>query len=102
MTLSFNIQAALVTPKPMTPQNSLLDTSLHSREKKSISTNQNMDTSFPNQETLTSNPPNPTHSEELPTIKRNYNCQNTESPPQTEQYKQNKKAEKNPAGKETR
>ena len=101
MTLSFNIQAALVTPKPLTPQNSLLDTSLHSREKKSISTNQNMDTSFPNQETLTSNPPNPP-TVKNPTIKRNYNCQNTESPPQTEQYKQNKKVEKYPAGNGTK
>ena len=34
---------------------------LHSREKKSISTHQNTDTSFPNQETLTSQSSNPTH-----------------------------------------
>ena len=45
-----------VTPKPLTSHNSLLDTSLHSREKKSRSTHQNTDTSFPNQETLTSHP----------------------------------------------
>ena len=43
-----------VTPKPLTSHNSLLDTSLHSREKKSSSIHQNTDTSFPNQETLTS------------------------------------------------
>ena len=45
-----------VTPNPLTSHNSLLDTSLHSREKKSSSTHQNTETSFPNQETLTSHP----------------------------------------------
>ena len=55
-----------VTPNPLTPHNSLLDTSLNSREKKSSSTHQNTDTSFPNQETLTSHLSNPTHSEETP------------------------------------
>ena len=55
-----------VTPNPLTFQNSLLDTPLHSREKKSSSTHQNTDTSFPNQETLTSYLSNPTHSEEPP------------------------------------
>ena len=50
-----------VTPKPETSHNSLLDTSLHSREKKSSSTHQNTNTSFPNQETLTSHLSNPTH-----------------------------------------
>ena len=45
-----------VTPKSLTSHNSLLDTSLHSREKKPSSTHQNTDTSFPNQETLTSHP----------------------------------------------
>ena len=38
---------------------------MHSREKKSSSTHQNTDTSFSNQETLTSHPSNPTHSEDL-------------------------------------
>jgi len=37
---------------------------LHSREKKSSSTHQNTDPSFPNQETLTSHSSNPTHREE--------------------------------------
>ena len=55
-----------VTPKPQTSHNSLLDTSLHSREKKSSSTHQNTDTSFPNQETLTSHLYKLTHSEETP------------------------------------
>ena len=55
-----------VTPKPLISHNSLLDTSLHSREKKSSSTHQNTDTSFPNQETLTSDLYNPTHNEETP------------------------------------
>ena len=36
-----------VTPKPLTSHNSLLETSLHSREKKSSSTHQNTSTSFP-------------------------------------------------------
>ena len=36
------------------------------REKKSGSTHQNTDTSFPNQETLTSHLYKPTHSEETP------------------------------------
>ena len=44
----------------------LLDTSLHSREKKYSSTHQNTDTSFPNQETLTRHLYKPTHSEEMP------------------------------------
>ena len=57
-----------VTPNPLTSHNSLLDTLLHSREKSS-STHQNTDTSFPNQETLTSHWYNPTHSKET-TIKR--------------------------------
>ena len=39
----------------------LLGTPLHSREKKSISMHQNTDTSFPNQETLTSQSFNLTH-----------------------------------------
>jgi len=47
------------SPNPFTSHNSLLDTSLHSREKKSSSTHQNTDT-------RTSHPENPTHSEETP------------------------------------
>ena len=37
---------------------------MHSGEKKSSSTHQNTDISFPNQETLTSHSSNPTHREE--------------------------------------
>ena len=59
-----------VTRNPLTSHNSLLDTSLLSREKKSGSTHQNTNTSFPNQETLTSHPYNPTHSEETPQTAR--------------------------------
>ena len=55
-----------VTPNPQTPQNSLLDTSLHSREKRSSSIHQNTNASSPNQETLTSYSSNPTHREEPP------------------------------------
>ena len=43
-----------------------IPTSEHYREKKYSSTHQNMDTSFPNQETLTIHPYNPTHSKETP------------------------------------
>ena len=46
--------------------NPLLVTPSHSREKKSSSTHKNSDTSFPNQETLTSDLYNPTHNEETP------------------------------------
>ena len=59
-----------VTPNPLTSHNSLLDTSFHSIEKKSSSTHQNTDTSFPNQETLTSKLYNPTYSEETPQTAR--------------------------------
>ena len=64
--LSFNMQAAQSHTKPIDIPNSLLDTSLHSRQKKSSSTHQNTDTSFPNQETLTSQSSNSIHSEEPP------------------------------------
>jgi len=40
--------------------------SQHYMEKKYSSTHQNTDTSFPNQETLTSHLYKPTHSEEMP------------------------------------
>ena len=65
--LSINIQAAQSHTKHTdTSQNSLLDTPLHSREKKSSSMHQNTDASFPNQETLTSQSSNPTHWEKPP------------------------------------
>ena len=70
--LSLNIQAAQSHTKPLTSQNSLLDTSLHSREKKSSSTHQNTDTASlarkPRQVTC------PT----LPTVR---NLHNKEEPP---------------------
>ena len=50
--------------------NPLLIAPLHYREKKSSSTHQKTDTKFPNQETLTSHPYNPTHSEETPQTAR--------------------------------
>ena len=43
---------------------------MHSREKKSSSTHQNTNTSFPNQETLTSHNVNPTNNKEEPQIAR--------------------------------
>ena len=59
-----------VTPKPLTSHNPLLVTPLHSREKKSSSTHQNSNTSFPNQETLTSHPIQPHPQWGNSTIKR--------------------------------
>ena len=82
-------------------QNSLLDTSLHSREEKSISTHQNTDTSFPDQETLTSQSSNPTHWVKPPQEKGTTDLQNTESTLQTQQSKQDEKAEKYPTNKKT-
>ena len=65
--LSVNIQAAQSHTKPIDPfQNLILDTPSHSREKKSSSTNQNTEATFPNQETLTSQSSNPTHCEKPP------------------------------------
>ena len=82
-------------------QNSLLGTPLHSREKKSISTHQNTDTSFPNQETLTSQSSNTIHWVKSSQYKGTTDQHNTESPPQTQQSKQDEKAEKYRKGKET-
>ena len=60
--LSVNIQTTQSHTKHIDPsQNSLLDTPLHSREKKSSSMHQNTDASFPNQETSTNQSSNPTH-----------------------------------------
>ena len=53
-TLSIKIQAAQSHATPIDIPKPTLDTSLHSREKKSSTTHQNSNTSFPNQETLTS------------------------------------------------
>ena len=82
-----------VTPNPLTSHNSLLDTSLHSREKKSSSTNQNTDTSFPNQETLKSHLYNPTHSEETPQKRELHKLPEYRKATQTQQYKQDEETE---------
>ena len=68
--LSFNIQAAQSYSNPPTSHNSLLDTSLHSREKKSISTYQNTDTSFHYPGNLDKPPVQPHPQWECSTIKR--------------------------------
>ena len=88
-------------PNTETPQNKLLDTSLHSREKKYSSTHQNTDTRFPKQETLTSHLYKPTHREKAPQYKGNTNFHPTERTPQTQHSKQNEKTEKYSAGKGT-
>ena len=62
--LSITLQTSHI--KTINKSISLLETSFYSREKKSSSTHQNNDASFPNQETLTSHPCNPTHSKEPP------------------------------------
>ena len=74
---------------------------MHSREKKSSSTHQNTNASLPNQETLTSQSSNATHWVKRPHYKGTTDHQNTESPLQTQQSKQDEKAEKYPTGKET-
>ena len=63
---SFNYRLPKVMPNSQISQNSLLATSLHSREKKSSSTYQNTDASFLNQKTLTSHSSNTTHREKPP------------------------------------
>ena len=73
---------------------------MHTREKKSSSTHQNTDTSFPSQETLTSHSSNPIHREEPPQYRGTTNCRNTEKPSQTQQSKQDEKSEKYSVGKE--
>ena len=56
------------------------------------------DASSPNQETLTSHSSNPIHREELLQQGGTTNFQYTERPPQTQQSKQDEKAEKYSAG----
>ena len=90
-----------VTLKPLTSHNSLLDTSLHSREKKSSPTHQNTDTSFPNQETLTTTCTTPPTARKFHNKENSTNSQNTERPPQTQQYKQDEETEEYPAGQGT-
>ena len=100
--LNVNIQAAQSHTKDIDPsQNSLLNTPLHSREKKSSSMHQNTNESFPNQETLTSQSSNPTHWEKPPQWKGTTDHQKREKPVQTQQSKQDEKTEKHPAGKGT-
>ena len=64
ITLSIKILAAKSHNVPM--NTSKLTTGHFSRQKRFSSPHQNTDISFPNQETLTSHPSNPTHSEEPP------------------------------------
>ena len=65
--LSVNIEAPQSHTKLIDlTQNSLQDTPLHSREKKSSFTHQKTDSSFANQETLTCQLSNPTHWEKPP------------------------------------
>ena len=85
-------------PSTQTPQDSLPDTSLHSREKRSSSNHQNIDTSAPNQATLTSHQSNPTHKEQTPQLRGTMNFQSAERVYQTQQSKQDGMAEKYPAG----
>ena len=71
------------------PENSLLDISLHSGEKRSSSTHQKTGTSSPNQETLTSYWSNPTPIvEHTPQLRVTMNFQPAERVPQTQQSKQ--------------
>ena len=64
--LSINIQAAQSHTKLIDTSKPTTGLFIASREKRSSSTHQNTDASFPNQETLKGHPSNPTHSEEPP------------------------------------
>ena len=64
--LSFNIQAAQSHIKPIDISKLITGHFIALQEKKFSSSHQNTDASFPNQETLTSHPYNPTHSKETP------------------------------------
>ena len=71
------------------------------REKKYSSIHQNIDTSFPNQETLTSHLYNPHTARKRHNKENSTNCQNTERTPQTQQFKQDEETEEYPADKGT-
>ena len=111
--LSFDTQAAQSHTNPLTSQNSLLDTSVHSREKKSSSTHQNTGPSFPNQETLTSHRPAPPtarnlHNKEEPQTARirkdhpkHSNINKMKRRRNTQQVKEKDKCPPNQRGRET-
>ena len=71
------------------------------RQNPQKSTHQNTDTSFLNQETLTGHRYNPPTVKKFHNKENSTNCQNTERPPQTQQYKQDEETEEYPAGKGT-
>ena len=64
--LSFNIRAAQSHTKPIDISKLITGHFIALQREKSSSTHKNTNTSFPNQETLTSLPSNPTYSEETP------------------------------------
>ena len=86
---------------PQTPQNSLLDTSLHSREKTSSSTHQNTGTSSPQPGNLDKPLVQPHPQGEDAVIKRNHKLPACRKGTQTQQSNQNVKAEKYSAGEGT-
>ena len=63
------------------------------REKKYSSIHQNIDTSFPNQETLQATCTNPHTARKRHNKENSTNCQNTERTPQTQQFKQDEETE---------
>ena len=71
------------------------------REEIASSNYQNTEVNCPNEETLTSHLSNPTHREEPPQKRGTTNFQHIVRPPQTQQLKQDEKAEKYSAGKGT-
>ena len=84
-------------PNPETPQNLLLDMTLPFSETISSSVDQNRGTSPPNQETFTRHGSNPTHGRQIPQLRKTMTLQSSERRSQTQQMKQNEKAEKYPA-----
>jgi len=81
-TLNIKRWAAQSHAKPINTPNSLLDTSLYSREKRSSYTHQSTDTTSPSQETLTSHWSNPTHREQTQQLRGTTNFQPAEMAPQ--------------------
>ena len=69
-------------PNPQAHQDSLLDTSLNSREKRSTSTHQNINASSPNQEILASPWSSPTHRKQTPQLTGNTTFHPAERAPQ--------------------
>ena len=94
ITLSINIQATQSHIK-LTDTSKLTTRYFIALQREEIQLHPpNTDTSFPNQETLTSHSPNPIHRKEPPQKRGTTHFQHTERQPQTQQSEEDEKAEK--------